>query len=181
GGPAFAVDGDRAVLEHSELHHEVAIPKWSKVDEIPFDFSRRIMSVVVQTPEGIHRLISKGAPEAVIDRCSSFELDELSGASTAFTLAFNIGALTGPIVAGVAMQFWNPHGMLVVIGVAGAALTIVAVRLAICEQPNSNNVRGKPAHSIMSAVGRTRPRAAGGPTSGFTPIADSNRPNPLVS
>ncbi len=66
---------DRAVLEHRELHQDVEIPKWSKVDEIPFDFARRMMSVVVRTPEGIHRLIAKGAPEAVIDRCTHFELD----------------------------------------------------------------------------------------------------------
>ena len=50
-------------------------PSSQKVDEIPFDFSRRLMSVVVETPEGSHRLITKGAPEEVFQRCSSFELD----------------------------------------------------------------------------------------------------------
>ena len=38
---------------------------FTKVDEIPFDFERRIMSVVVRTPEGKDRIISKGAPEAI--------------------------------------------------------------------------------------------------------------------
>ena len=33
------------------------------------------MSVVVETPEGRHRLICKGAPEAVFQRCNRFELD----------------------------------------------------------------------------------------------------------
>ena len=33
------------------------------------------MSVVVETPEGIHRLICKGATEAVFQRCSRFELE----------------------------------------------------------------------------------------------------------
>ena len=42
-----------------------AIPELTKVDEIPFDFERRIMSVVVRTPEGNDRIISKGAPEAI--------------------------------------------------------------------------------------------------------------------
>ena len=59
----------------------------------------------------------------------TFALDDLSGASTAFNVAFSIGALAGPIVAGVAMQIWNPHGMLVVIGVSGAALAIMAIRI----------------------------------------------------
>ena len=67
---------DRAVLEHHEVHREVSIPDWRKVDEIPFDFSRRLMSVVVETPEGMHRLICKGAPEEVFKRCTRFELEE---------------------------------------------------------------------------------------------------------
>jgi Mg2+-importing ATPase len=65
---------DRAILQHQELHQELNIPEWSKVDEIPFDFSRRLMSVVVDTPEETHRLICKGAPEAVFPRCDRFEL-----------------------------------------------------------------------------------------------------------
>ena len=71
---------DRAVLAHSEAtHHQAHIPDYAKVDEIPFDFERRIMSVVVRTPEGNDRIISKGAPEAILPRCSDFELDgELS-------------------------------------------------------------------------------------------------------
>jgi len=67
---------DRAVLEHHEVHREVSIPDWRKVDELPFDFSRRLMSVVVETPEGKHRLICKGAPEEVFKRCTHFEQDE---------------------------------------------------------------------------------------------------------
>jgi Mg2+-importing ATPase len=67
---------DRAVLAHSEAtHHHAHIPDYAKVDEVPFDFERRIMSVVVRTPEGKDRIISKGAPEAIFPRCSDFELD----------------------------------------------------------------------------------------------------------
>lgn len=66
---------DRAVLAHSEVHAHPAFPEYAKVDEIPFDFSRRMMSVVVQTPGGRHRLICKGAPEEVYKRCAGFELD----------------------------------------------------------------------------------------------------------
>jgi MFS family permease len=58
----------------------------------------------------------------------AFGVTELSGASTAFSMAFNIGALGGPIIAGAAMQVWNPHGMLVVIGAAGAGVATMAVR-----------------------------------------------------
>jgi len=67
---------DRAVLQHQELHRELSVAEYSKTDEIPFDFNRRMMSVIVTTPEGKFRLICKGAPESVFDRCSRFELDD---------------------------------------------------------------------------------------------------------
>ncbi len=66
---------DRAVLAHEEAHAHARIPEMTKVDEIPFDFQRRIMSVVVRTPEGQDLIISKGAPEAIFPRCATFELD----------------------------------------------------------------------------------------------------------
>ena len=66
---------DRAVLAHRETHAEAHIPDYAKVDEIPFDFQRRIMSVVVRTPDGRDRIISKGAPEDIFSRCKEFELD----------------------------------------------------------------------------------------------------------
>lgn len=61
---------DRAILKHEKL----IVPEYKKVDEIPFDFSRKIMSVVVDM-EGRHRIISKGAPEEIFKRCTQYELD----------------------------------------------------------------------------------------------------------
>jgi Mg2+-importing ATPase len=66
---------DRAILAHREVHQGLSIEKYAKVDEIPFDFVRRMMSVVVRTPEGQNRLLAKGAPEEIYRRCTRFELD----------------------------------------------------------------------------------------------------------
>jgi Mg2+-importing ATPase len=66
---------DRAVLKYTELHGELAVAKTVKVDEIPFDFSRRMMSVVVEGPDGQRQLLTKGAPEAVFKKCTHFESD----------------------------------------------------------------------------------------------------------
>jgi len=66
---------DRAILQHTELHEHLTLPEYAKVDEIPFDFSRRMMSVVVKTPGNAHRLICKGAPEEVYKHCGGFALD----------------------------------------------------------------------------------------------------------
>ena len=46
---------DRAVLKYSEIHEKSSIEDYRKVDEIPFDFSRRMMSVVVEMPDKKHR------------------------------------------------------------------------------------------------------------------------------
>jgi Mg2+-importing ATPase len=67
---------DRAILEHKELKEELALQKYSKFDEIPFDFQRKMMSVVVETPEKKHRLICKGAFEEVYKHCTQFQLGE---------------------------------------------------------------------------------------------------------
>ncbi|HXM38551.1 MAG TPA: magnesium-translocating P-type ATPase [Gemmatimonadales bacterium] len=64
---------DHAILKHRERHPEVTLEGYRKVDEIPFDFSRRIMSIVVDEPDGRRRLLSKGAPEEILRRCTSFE------------------------------------------------------------------------------------------------------------
>jgi P-type Mg2+ transporter len=65
---------DRAVLAHKEeIHDQFHVPEHRKLDEIPFDFARRLMSVVVETPEGQSRLICKGAPEEIFKRCTQFE------------------------------------------------------------------------------------------------------------
>ena len=66
---------DRAILESSDFHGKTAVEKYKKLDEIPFDFTRRIMSVMVQGAEGKAVLLTKGAPEEIFLRCSQFELD----------------------------------------------------------------------------------------------------------
>lgn len=45
------------------------VGQFTKIDEVPFDFVRRILSVAVQVG-GERLLIAKGAPEAIFDSCS---------------------------------------------------------------------------------------------------------------
>jgi Mg2+-importing ATPase len=66
---------DRAVLQHKEMHSDLSIEKYTKVDELPFDFSRRMMSVVVDGPRGGRQLLTKGAPEAVFAKCTRFKCE----------------------------------------------------------------------------------------------------------
>ena len=66
---------DRAILDSADFHGKALVEKYKKLDEIPFDFTRRMMSVLVQDPEGKAILFTKGAPEEVFQRSSHFELD----------------------------------------------------------------------------------------------------------
>jgi len=63
---------DRAVLAHTEFEVE---RRCRKVDEIPFDFARKRMSVVVEY-EGDHVLICKGSVEDVFTVCTSYQIEE---------------------------------------------------------------------------------------------------------
>lgn len=66
---------DRAILDSSDFHAKETIKSYKKLDEIPFDFTRRMMSVLVEGADGKALLLTKGAPEEVFKQCSRFELD----------------------------------------------------------------------------------------------------------
>jgi Mg2+-importing ATPase len=66
---------DTAILDSSDFHQKPLVEKYKKLDEIPFDFTRRMMSVLVENPEGQAILLTKGAPEEIFHQCSQFELD----------------------------------------------------------------------------------------------------------
>ena len=51
---------DRAVLSDPEAQQKLCIDHYRKVDEIPFDFSRKMMSVIVETPEHEYQILTKG-------------------------------------------------------------------------------------------------------------------------
>jgi len=61
---------DRAILKHEKL----VVKQYKIIDEVPFDFSRKLMSVVVEN-DGKHMMIVKGAPEEIYKRCTKFELE----------------------------------------------------------------------------------------------------------
>ena len=66
---------DEAILKHEELEeHLQAKEKYRKIDEIPFDFVRRRMSVVVEDEAGLNTLICKGAVDEVLKQCTRVEV-----------------------------------------------------------------------------------------------------------
>ena len=75
---------DRAVLENLQLPVELKLEQdYRKIDEIPFDFERRRLSVVVSERDEHHELICKGAVEEMLAVCSRVRVDNSQGASEA--------------------------------------------------------------------------------------------------
>ncbi|MGN2245282.1 magnesium-translocating P-type ATPase [Frateuria sp. GZRR35] len=64
---------DKAVLAHRDLEPMAA--RFRLVDEIPFDFQRRRMSVVLAGDDGEHLLVCKGAVEEMLAICTAARLD----------------------------------------------------------------------------------------------------------
>ena len=60
---------DGAILKQPQAHADA----YHKTDEIPFDFDRRRLSIVVEK-DGSALLITKGAPEGVLQVCSEYEI-----------------------------------------------------------------------------------------------------------
>ena len=74
---SYFESGLRSPLDDAILAHaEVDVSGWRKIDEVPFDFERRRVSVLVQREEdgpATRRLVVKGAPEDIIRLCSQYQ------------------------------------------------------------------------------------------------------------
>jgi Mg2+-importing ATPase len=67
---------DLAIINRAEANGlEDTLKKYTRVDEIPFDFSRRRMSVVLEDQSGKRQLITKGAVEELIAISSLVEMN----------------------------------------------------------------------------------------------------------
>lgn len=66
---------DVAVLEAVDPEIKTQKLRFKKLDEVPFDFDRRRMSVVVKTPQDKVRMITKGAVEEMLKVCRYVEID----------------------------------------------------------------------------------------------------------
>jgi Mg2+-importing ATPase len=85
---------DVAVLEHVEIKEALRLEEsFKKIDEIPFDFQRRRLSVVVEEASHHHELICKGAVEETLAICTRLRdgsmVRPLDEASRQLVLALN--------------------------------------------------------------------------------------------
>ena len=100
---------DEAILAHTRID----VSAWHKIDEVPFDFERRRVSVLLNRA-GERRLIVKGSPEDVLRLCATYEnsgalvpLDE--DAHARIQALFEALSRDGFRVLGIAWREASPH------------------------------------------------------------------------
>jgi len=97
---------DQAILESTNIKTTS-----QKIDELPYDNVRKILSVIVTESDKI-QLISKGAPEEIIKRCSSYSLNRKifklnSSSREKLTKIYQDYSRDGLIVLGVAYKNYS--------------------------------------------------------------------------
>jgi Mg2+-importing ATPase len=106
---------DDAVLAHAELEDHLDAHAYRKLDEVPFDFQRRRLSVVVAGKDGKALLICKGAVEEVFACCTRYRLGDQEGpldashAATARDVAARLNADGFRVVAVASRTFDAPQ------------------------------------------------------------------------
>ena len=100
---------DEAILAHTHID----VSAWRKIDEVPFDFERRRVSVLLERA-GERRLFVKGSPEDVLRLCTRYEdgaarppLDE--PAQARILALFEELSRNGFRVLGIAWRQTPPH------------------------------------------------------------------------
>ena len=70
---SYFESGLKSPLDDAILAHEdIDVSSWTKIDEVPFDFERRRVSVLVQRAQA-RRLVVKGAPEDIFRLCTHYQ------------------------------------------------------------------------------------------------------------
>ncbi len=132
---------DHAVLEHVEKPAELRLRQdFGKIDEIPFDFARRRMSVVVSEREGHHELICKGAIEEVLAACAHVRV---SGAAGTQGQSCTVDAALDAAMLARVLQAAHALG--------GEGLRVVAV--AMKELPPTQSVYSVVDESALTLIG----------------------------
>jgi P-type Mg2+ transporter len=99
GAPVGGNPLDRALWE-SPGAAGASLTSYRRLGEVPFDYDRRVMSVVVEGPDG-RRLITKGAPESVLERCAPESVDAAPTLEALFAAGARVVAVATKEASGV--------------------------------------------------------------------------------
>ncbi|HWQ21063.1 MAG TPA: magnesium-translocating P-type ATPase, partial [Methanotrichaceae archaeon] len=63
---------DEAILDHGS----VDVSGFKKLDEVPYDFIRKRLSILVSAPDGVHTIVTKGALAKILEVCTTAQTDQ---------------------------------------------------------------------------------------------------------
>jgi len=145
---------DVAVLEYAEDHEHLQVSNsYTKVDEIPFDFQRRRMSVVVSKGDDNHVLICKGAVEEILSICNQVQHGDVVEPLTPELLARVkevTASLNGEGLRVVAVAAKDSHASKETYGVADEKDLILIGYIAFLDPPKESTA---PALEALKAHG----------------------------
>lgn len=84
---------DEAILDHEHLEDRVEGESWTKLDEQPFDFERRRLSVLISQPDKPPLMICKGALEETLAACIAVPSSALDVADALNAKGFRLVAV----------------------------------------------------------------------------------------
>ncbi len=62
---------DKAIVEYAKKNNADSIKdEFNKIDEIPFDYERKLMSVVIEDKEKRYKMLTKGTTEQILNVCT---------------------------------------------------------------------------------------------------------------
>ena len=72
---SFFETGLKSPLDEAILsHRHIDMDGWKKIDEVPFDFERRRVSVLIDNGD-VRWLVAKGAPDEIVGLCTHYEAE----------------------------------------------------------------------------------------------------------
>jgi Mg2+-importing ATPase len=101
---AGAVGGnplDAALWESAAVSAAAAVPGWTRLGLLPFDHDRAMTSAVVRSPEGVARLVVKGAPENVLARCADVPVEAAATLQAQFAAGSRVVAVASRPAGGL--------------------------------------------------------------------------------
>ena len=107
---------DVALWEGSNEQRHTSAAALRRIDTAPFDFERQMMSVLVEAPDGKRMLICKGAPEAIVTKCTAVDPGVRAQLDVQFDTGNRVVALATRDAAGMTEIHPNDEAGLDVVG-----------------------------------------------------------------
>ncbi|HVZ15278.1 MAG TPA: magnesium-translocating P-type ATPase [Bauldia sp.] len=132
-------NGVLSALDQAIIAHGGDVNGWTKVDEVPFDYQRRRISLLLENA-GRRILVTKGAPESVLAQCREYEAKgerQSLAAPARAAIDRTFGELSAAGLRLLAVAWRDEPADKAVVGVADEAGLVLAGFIAFRDPPKA--------------------------------------------